>query len=106
MRLPIDTSAVSFVSAGPPEVAVDFDTKVPKTDATGKTIYNVYLFCVGAGSRDTLTVKIAGEPKGLGEFTPVKVRELVANTWTKENRSGVSFRAASVEVVAPARSAS
>jgi hypothetical protein len=28
MRLPVDTSAVSFVTAAPAEPAVDFDTKV------------------------------------------------------------------------------
>jgi len=28
MRLPVDTSAVSFVTAGPAEPAIDFDTEV------------------------------------------------------------------------------
>ena len=33
MRLPVDTSVVSFVSAGPAELSIDFDTKQQKTDA-------------------------------------------------------------------------
>jgi hypothetical protein len=105
MRLPVDTAAVHFVAAGPPEPAVDFDTKAPRTDDNGQPIYNVHLFAIGAGGRDLLTVKIAGEPKGIGEFTPVRVRDLVATTWAMGDRAGVSFRATAVEAAA-SRSAS
>lgn len=105
MRFPVDTAAVHFVAAGPPEPAVDFDTKTPKTDDNGLPIYNVYLFAVGAGGRDLLTVKVAGEPKGIGEFTPVRIRDLVATTWAMGDRAGVSFRATAVEAAA-SRSAS
>ena len=31
MRLPVDTSVMHFVSAGPAEPSVDFDTKQQKT---------------------------------------------------------------------------
>jgi hypothetical protein len=99
MRLPVDTSAVSFVSAGPPEPAVDFDTKAQKTDDKGQGINQVHLFVVGAGTREIITVKVAGDIKGAGEFTPVRVTDLVATTWTMADRSGVSFRAAKVEVI-------
>jgi hypothetical protein len=99
MRIPVDTSAVSFVSAGPPEAAVDFDTKVQKTDDKGLPIIAVHLFVVGAGTREVITVKVAGEIKGLGDFTPVKVTDLVATTWTMADRNGVSFRAAKIEVL-------
>ena len=106
MRLPIDTTAVSFVAAGAPEPAVEFDTKAPKLDESGQPLFNVHLFAVGAGGRDVITVKVAGEPKGLGEFTPVKVRDLVATTWAMGDRSGVSFRAGSLEAATATRSAS
>ena len=94
MRLPVDTSAVNFVSAGPPEPAIDFGTKAQKTDDKGLGINQVHLFVVGGGTREVITVKVAGELKGIGEFTPVKVTELVATTWNMDDRSGVSFRAA------------
>ena len=99
MRLPVDTSAVSFVSAGPPEPAIDFDTKAQKTDDSGLLINQVHLFTVGAGGRDVITVKVAGDIKGVGEFTPVRVTELVATTWAMGDRAGVSFRAAKVVVL-------
>lgn len=107
MRLPVDTSAVSFVTAGPAEPVVDFETKAPTVDDSGQPVFKVHLFSVGAGGRDVIAVKVVGEPKGLGEFTPVKVTELVATTWTMNDRSGVSFRAAKVEpVTSSTRSAS
>jgi len=39
MRLPVDTSAVSFVTAAPAEPAIDFDTKVdwPSTVTCGQS---------------------------------------------------------------------
>ena len=106
MRFPVDTSAVKFVAGGAPEPALDYDTKAPKLDESGKPIFNVYLFAVGAGGRDQLTVKVVGEPKGIGEFTPVRVHELVATTWSMENRSGVSFRASAIEPLTGTRPAS
>jgi len=48
---------------------------------------------------------VAGEIKGLGEFTPVKVAGLVATTWTMADRNGVSFRAAKIEVLSQRASA-
>jgi hypothetical protein len=106
MRLPIDTAAVRFVTADPAEPAIDFDTKQPQANDEGQLIYKVHLFAVGAGSRDCITVKVAGEPKGLGEFTPVKVSELVATTWAMGERAGVSFRATKVEPIPASRTAS
>ena len=50
MRLPIDTEAVRFVSAEPPEQALDFDTKQPLADAEGNLVFKVHLFAVGAGA--------------------------------------------------------
>ena len=99
MRLPVDTTAVAFAAGGPPEPALDFETKAQKTDETGRPVLNVHLFAVGAGGRDVITVKVAGEPKGIGEFTPVKVKDLIATTWAMGDRFGVSFKASKVEPI-------
>lgn len=96
MRLPIDTQAVRFVTAGPAEPVIDFETKTQRVDASGQALFNVHLFA-GSGSRDQITVKVAAEPKGLGEFTPVKVSGLMASTWEVGDKHGVSFRAERVE---------
>jgi hypothetical protein len=100
MRLPVDTSVVHFVSAGPAEPVLDFDTKQPKTDSNGILINQVHLFVVGdAGTREVISVKVSGELRGLGLFTPVKVTDLVAITWSMGDRSGVSFSASKVETI-------
>ena len=100
MRLPVDTSVVSFVSAGAAEPTLDFDTKQQKTDAKGVAINQVHLFVVGdGGTREVITVKLSGDVKGLGQFTPVKVTDLVAFTWTMADRSGVSFSASKIEAI-------
>ena len=98
MRLPIDTTAVRFITAGPAEPVLDFETRIQRADVDGVPLYNVHLFAVGNGSRDSITVKIAGEPKGLGEFTPVKITNLIASTWENGDRHGVSFRADKIDV--------
>ena len=106
MRLSIDTSVMNFVAACAPEPSVNFETKAQTVDDTGRPIFQVHLFVVGAGGRDVITVKVPGEPKGIGEFTPVKLVELVATTWAMGDRSGVSFKASKVEPTTPVRPAS
>jgi hypothetical protein len=111
MRLPVDTSVVSFVSAGPAEPSIDFETKQQKTDAKGVPVNRVDLFAVGeGGTKDVITVKVSGEIRGLGQFTPVKVTDLVAITWAIKDRqgverTGVSFSASKVETITQRSSA-
>ncbi len=106
MRLPVDTSVVHFVSAGPAEPSVDFDTKQQKIDAKGVAINQVHLFVVGdGGTREVITVKVSGDVRGLGQFTPVKVTDLVAFTWSMGDRSGVSFSASKIETITQRASA-
>lgn len=107
MRLPVDTSVVHFVSAGPSEPVVDFDTKAPKLDPNGVAVNQVHLFVVGdGGTREVISVKISGEVRGLGLFTPVKVTDLLATTWNMGDRSGVSFSASKIEAIVVKASAS
>ena len=107
MRLPVDTSVTHFVSAGPSEPVIDFDTKGQKLDPNGVALNQVHLFVVGdGGTREVITVKISGEVRGLGQFTPVRVTDLVASTWSMDNRSGVSFSASKIEAAIAKTSAS
>lgn len=97
MRIPVDVTNVHFLAAGAPEPCLDFDTKAQKTDNTGQLVFNVPLLAVGGGTRELLVVKVSPEPKGVSELAQVKVSDLVATTWTIDNRSGVSFRATKIE---------
>ena len=102
MRLPIDTSAIKFAAAGPSEPVLDFATKAQRTDENGMAIFQVPVFAAGSGVKDSITIKVAGEVKGLSEFTQVKITGLIAQTWEVGDNHGVSFRAERVEILKPA----
>jgi len=99
MRLPIDTQTVKFAAAGPAEPVLDYETRSPKVDENGTALFNVPLFAAGSGIKDSISVMVAGELKGLSEFTPVKVTNLIATTWEVGTNHGVSFRADRIELV-------
>ena len=105
MRLPINTSAISFLCALAPEPVVDFETKRPRADENGEPLYLVQLIALSDGAAEILAVKVPGLPgPGIRQGHPVKVHGLVAQPWTMNDRSGVAFRAARVEpVVAQAK---
>lgn len=87
----------------------DFDTKRQKADENGEPLFSVQLVALADGGAEILTVKVAGEPKGLHQGVPVKVTGLVATTWTMGDRNGIAFKATRIEPAsapAPARNAS
>jgi hypothetical protein len=107
MRLPIDTSAISFLCALAPEPVVDFETRRPKADENGEPLYVVQLLVMGEESADLIAVKVPGVlSSGLRQGHPVKVTGLVAQPWTMNDRAGVAFRAARIEPAVPAAKAS
>ena len=98
MKLPIDTSAIAFLCAMPPEPVIDFETKRPRADENGEPLVVIQLLAMSDGSADLLAVKVPGVPSSaIRQGVPVKVTGLVAQPWTMQDRSGVSFRAAKVE---------
>ena len=107
MKLPVDTSAIAFLCAMPPEPVVDFETKRPRADENGEPLYTVQLLVMGEDSADLIAVKVPGVPsQAIRQDAPVKVTGLVAQPWTMADRSGVSFRAVRVEPVMAAAKAS
>ncbi|HEX5876757.1 MAG TPA: hypothetical protein VF468_00250 [Actinomycetota bacterium] len=107
MKLPIDTSAIAFLCAMPPEPVVDFDTKRPRVDENGEPLYVVQLLVMGEDSADLIAVKVSGVPSSaIRQGVPVKVSGLVAQPWTMADRSGVSFRASRIEPAMAAAKAS
>jgi hypothetical protein len=107
VKLPIDTSAIAFLCAMPPEPVVDFETRQPKADENGEPLYVVQVLAMGDGSADLIAVKVPGVPSSaIRQGAPVKVTGLVAQPWTMADRSGVSFRAARIEPAMAAAKAS
>jgi len=106
VKLPIDTSAIAFLCAMPPEPVVDFETRQPKADENGEPLFVVQVLAMGDGSADLIAVKVPGMPSSVRQGHPVKVTSLVAQPWTMQDRSGVSFRAARIEPAMAAAKAS
>lgn len=97
MKLPIDTTGMTFLAAGSPEPVRDFDSKAAKVDENGQALFAVQLVILVDGGAEVISVKVAGEPKGVGHGASVKVTGLVATPWSMGDRSGVAFRAARIE---------
>jgi hypothetical protein len=107
MRLPIDTSAISFLCALAPEPVIDFETRRPKADENGEPLYVIQLLVMGEDSADLIAVKVPGVlSSGIRQGHPVKIHGLVAQPWTMNDRAGVAFRAARIEPAVPAAKAS
>jgi hypothetical protein len=103
IRLPIDTTSIKFAAAGPAEPVIDFATKAAKVDDNGVPVYTVPVFMAGSGIKDSISIKVSGEVKGLSEFTLVKITNLIAQTWEVGTNHGVSFKADRIDVAkAPA----
>ena len=100
MRLPIDTSGMTFLCAVGPEPVIDFDTKRPKADEAGTPLFAVQLVALADGGAEVITAKVAGAPpKGVEQGATVRVVGLVASPWSTGERSGVAFRAERIEPV-------
>ena len=106
MKLPIDTSGITFIAAGAPEAAVDYDTKAAKVDESGQAIFGVQVVALSDGGAEVISVKVAGAPKGVSQGTALKLVGLTAQPWSMGDRSGVAFRAAQIEPVGAGRPAS
>lgn len=97
MKLPIDTAAITFLAASPPEPAVDYDSKAPKLDETGQPVFLLQLVALTGEGAEVVSVKVSGEPKGIAQGTTLKVTGLTAQPWAMGDRSGVAFRATRIE---------
>lgn len=100
MRLPIDTSAMTFVVAGAAEPVLDFESKQQKTDENGAPLYAVAVMVLGERQPEIFSVKLAGQPAAVAPGQAAKVTGLIATPWAMGERSGVSFRANKIEPAA------
>ncbi len=106
MKLPIDTSGLTFLMVGTPRPVKDFETGQAKGDRDGVPLFAVRLVAMAEDEAEVITVKVAGAPKGLVANAAVRVKELTAQPWTINEKSGVSFRAGAVEPIAAGRASS
>src|SRR5262245_47236916 len=103
MRLPINTSDMTFLVAGAPSPVRDFATKRQKADENGEPLFQVRLAVLTDEEAEIIAVKVPGEPpRSVRNWAIVTVEGLVALPWTLDGRSGVAYRAASITPITPA----
>jgi hypothetical protein len=97
VRLPIDTTSLTFMCAAPARPVTDYETKQHKADATtGELLYNLQVVALDDWGAEVIQLKIAGDPK-VGQGAMLRLHGLVATPWSMGERSGVSFRVDRVE---------
>ena len=103
VQLNIDTSSITFLSAGEAEQMTEHDSDRPRLDKEGKALFVVRLVALSGGQAEVLPVRVAGEAPKVGQGTPVRCVGLSATPWQMGERSGITYRAERIEAVAPAR---
>jgi hypothetical protein len=98
MRLPIDTSGMTFMAAAPARPVTDFDTRQHKADENGELLYNLQVVALDPEGAQIITVKTPGDPQ-VGQGTLIELEGLVAMPWSMNERSGVAFRANRVKTI-------
>ena len=96
MKLPIATDGVLFLCAGPAVPVVDFESRRPRADENGEPLSAIQLVGLFSDGAEVIRVQLAGRVPELVVGAPVRVEALVANYWTMGDRSGVSFKAATL----------
>src|SRR3954452_4438697 len=98
MKLPIDTSGMTFMAAAPAKPVTDFDTRQHKADENGELLYNLQVVALDTDGAQVITVKTAGDP-GVVQGAMLELEGLVAMPWAMNERSGVAFRANRVRAI-------
>lgn len=106
VKLPIDTTGMTFLAAGPPEPVLDFESKAQRMDESGAPLHSVQVVALNDGGAEVIAVKVAGQPKGVTQGSAVKIAGLVATPWTMGDRSGVAYRADQIEPAQAAKAGS
>jgi hypothetical protein len=77
---------------------VDIETgEVRKDRVTGQTVFVVGICAMRGRDSSVIQVSVVGAPRGLRLGWPVRVVDLEAVPWERDGRSGVAWRAASIE---------
>ncbi len=98
MRLMLDTSQVAFTVTKTPEPRRDFGGTQQKVDKdTGQPQWVVEVLALDAERGEVIRVTVAGDQPRVNQGQPVRFDALEAIAWNNNGRSGVAYRAATVQ---------
>jgi hypothetical protein len=102
MRLPIDTSSLTFIAGSDPATVLDMERRPRADRATGEVLWRLDVVVLGGeDGAEVWSVRVVGEPTGIGMGQALRVVGLSASPWEMEGRHGISFRARSVQAAGP-----
>jgi hypothetical protein len=106
MRLMLDTSKVTFSVTKAPEPRKDFGKEVQKVDRdTGRPQWVVEVLAMDSERGEVIRVTVTGDQPRVSQGQPVVFADLEAIAWTNNGKSGVAYRAGSVQPSAPHKAA-
>jgi hypothetical protein len=99
-NIPVDTGRLSgFTCTVGPEPYTDRESGEARTDReSGLALYQVGITVrlVGAREAEVWTIQVPGEPVGLVEEEKVRVYDLSVAYWSRDGRSGLTYRASAI----------
>src|SRR6266536_154011 len=99
MRLPIDTSEMTFHVVSRPEPVRDPTSGRVRTTSDGRALFMVQLVASWRDQAGVIAVEVASEPSAdIRPGAVVSVTGLSAISWAIGNRSGLVFRALRIEL--------
>ncbi|HZD71936.1 MAG TPA: hypothetical protein VFA45_24380 [Actinomycetes bacterium] len=99
MRLPLDTSEMTFHVVSRPEPVHDPVTGLARTTRQGRPLFMVQLVASWRGTAGVIAVEVTREPSaGVRPGALVTVPGLAAFSWAVGNCSGLVFRAERIEL--------
>jgi hypothetical protein len=98
MRLMVDTTRVTFMVSKAAEPKMELGNQKQKTDReTGAPQWVVEVFALDEAGGEVIRVTVTGVQPKVSQGQPVTVKDLEAVPWTNNGRSGVAYRAATIE---------
>src|SRR5215472_6809985 len=106
MRLMLDTTKVTFAVTKRPEPRKDYGKDQQKMDRdTGRPQWVVEVLAMDAERGEVIRVTVAGDEPRVRQGQPVVFADLEAIAWTNNGKSGVAYRAASIQPAASVKAA-
>jgi hypothetical protein len=106
MRLMLDTSAITFQVTKPPEPRRDYGKTEQKVDRdTGRPQWTVEVLAQDADRGEVIRVTVTGDQPKVSQGQPVRFDALEAIPWSNNGKSGVAYRAASIQPTAAPKAA-
>jgi hypothetical protein len=106
MRLLLDTAQVTFMVTKGPEPRRDYGKTEQKVDRdTGRPQWVVEVLAQDSERGEVIRVTVTGDQPRVTTGQSVRFEGLEAIPWSNNGKSGVAYRAASIQPTAPAKAA-